>query len=458
MELTMNVAQQQHLSQKIIQSTEILQMNSTELEEYIGKLALENPVIECDDMAVLGQERISPDLNRKLEWLASTDQKNKIYYKQEQEDACMEQQWHNQHDSEESLSEYLMSQLISSELSPHDQAIFEYLTLLLDENGYLTDDLPQLAEKLHLSYEELHHYLDHLKTLDPAGVGASSLSECLILQLKRQGSLTPCKEQILRHHLSDIARNRIHAITSACQITTSAACQIIEEIKTLNPKPGSHFSNRENIKYVTPDVLVVRFSQHFQILINDSQYPTFSVSSFYQKMSQTTTDTEAKKYLDSKIAQAEWVQKCIAQRKSTLSKVAHAIVEHQMDFFMFGPLSKKPLKQADLAEELNLHESTISRAMKGKYLQCSWGVYPLNYFLSKSIKTRDPSESKHITPDHAKAMIREIVRTENKEKPYNDRIISEKLAEHGIIISRRTVSKYRDEIGIPDKVGRRQWG
>ena len=162
-------------------------------------------------------------------------------------------------------------------------------------------------------------------------------------------------------------------------------------------------------------------------------------------------------YIQKKKAQAEWVQACIAQRNVTLRRVLEQIVQIQHDFFLYGPLHKKPLRLADLAEALDLHESTISRAMKGKYLQCDQGVYPFSYFLTGSLPQADRDVAAAVTPERAKHAILEILSEEDKAKPYNDRIISEKLEAQGIHISRRTVAKYRDSLGIPDKIGRKTW-
>ena len=173
-------------------------------------------------------------------------------------------------------------------------------------------------------------------------------------------------------------------------------------------------------------------------------------------MQKNTADEEAKKYLQEKIQQAQWVTNCISQRTSTLSRVMHVLVEKQNDFFMNGIGYKHPMRLTDIAEELELHESTISRAMRGKYLQCSWGVFPLNYFLtSVAAKSTDNSEDK--TPEQIKSLIQKVIDEEDKKKPYSDQAISKKLEDYDVKISRRTVNKYRTEMGLPDKSGRKAW-
>ena len=304
MEIAIETSQRQHLSQKAIQSAEILQMNSTELEQYIEKMALENPVIEMNDFSSESySDAASSDIYRKNEWLSSGDTQNKIYYKQDREGAIEENNWHDNNADGEDLCDYLMSQLISPELSAFDQKVYEYIILLLDERGYLCEDTANIAKNLKLSNERISTYIDTIKSLEPAGVGAKDLSECLILQLKRRKTITPTKEKIISEYLTDIAKNHIKKISEALNVSTREITDIIEEIKTLNPKPASHFTNRENLKYITPDVVVVKFEDNFQVIVNDSRFPTFSVSEFYQSMCDSTDDKDAKNYLSQKIRQ-----------------------------------------------------------------------------------------------------------------------------------------------------------
>ncbi|MBQ8662288.1 MAG: RNA polymerase factor sigma-54 [Eubacterium sp.] len=455
MNLSMELVQKQTLSQRMLQSTDILQMNSIELESYIENLALDNPVIDIDFDKGTTSEPINDEIQRKLQWLESSDYQNRVYYKQEREADYSQEQWHRTYETEEILSEYLFSQLLTTEFSDFDQKALKYMILLLDSKGYLTEDLSDIASQLHISYEHAERILQTIQSLEPIGVGARNLSECLLLQLYRKPAYSPVTEEIIKHYLSDVGKNHLSIIARKLGVSLDEVTEACNEIKQMNPKPGSSFSNREQMRYIVPDIVVVKLEEKFEILVNESSYPTFNINAYYKSLMEDAPDKEVYDYLKKKVSQAEWVQNCITQRISTLSRVAHAIVEEQHDFFLYGPLSKKPLRLVDLADRLDLHESTISRAMKGKYLQCTWGLFPLNFFLTASLNKQFTATGESQTPDKAKEAIKSIVSQENKNKPYSDNKISEQLEILGIHISRRTVTKYRLELGIPDKSGRK---
>ena len=456
MELKIDISQKQILSQRMVQSMEILQMSAQELESYIENLALENPVIEFPDAYSDQPDVRQMELQRKMDWLESTDQQNKVYYQQERSAQNMPDNWRDNHESEEELSDYLLSQLLLANYNEQEQSIVEYLIFSLDSRGYFTDEISSVTESFGVSEKLVCKLLRDIQTLDPAGVGAGNLKECLLLQLERKKGDYEIAKAIITDHMDDMAKNHLADIAKKIGISVDEVLEACGVIRTLNPKPGNSFSNREQLRYISPDAVVVKLADQFEILINEYQYPQFTISSYYQEMLQDTQDIEAKKYLQEKIQQAEWISNCIIQRSSTLSRIMHTLVEKQHDFFCYGLGHKHPLKLADIAEELDVHESTVSRAMRGKYLQCSWGVFPLNYFLTAvAAKTSDNEEEK--TPEQIKELIRKVVDGENKKKPLSDQKISEALQNYNIKISRRTVNKYRGEMGLPDKSGRKVW-
>ena len=225
-----------------------------------------------------------------------------------------------------------------------------------------------------------------------------------------------------------------------------------ERLKALTPKPGVSFSNRQQMKYIIPDVIVVKFKEHYDIMLNERMYADISISPYYSQMQKDNPSREVKDYLDQKIKQANWVKQSIAQRNTTLLKVAKAIVEHQRDFFEHGSVCLKPYRLSDAAEEIGMHESTVSRAVNKKYLQCSQGVFPLSYFFVRGKRENAEQSSTAI-----KEMIKELIKQEDKKKPYSDAVLTKLLNEKGIHISRRTVAKYRDQEGIPGASGRKDW-
>ena len=459
MDLKLQVKQTQTLSQRMIQSAEILQMTSQELNTYINELALENPVIDIVEPPTAEEQRESIE---QQEWLNSFNEENYYLYQRQNndDDYDFKSSWNINTDDGETLQDYLWSQLITENFTDQETEIIKFMLECLDNKGYLEESIETIASYFGTDTEIVEDLLSDLQALDPSGVCARTLEECLKLQLERRDMLTPVLESIIDNCLEMVAKNQIPAIARKLRLSpteTAGYCQII---KSLNPKPGVSFSSRDQLRYIIPDVTIVKFKDHFDILLNESMYPTIELNSYYRQMNQNPESSELKEYLGNKIRQAEWVKQCVTQRGKTLMQVSRAILEHQEEFFTFGPAHLNPLRLADIAQELDIHESTVSRAVSKKYLQCSWGVYPMNYFFSRSVAVQESSSesgTQSVTAADIKRVLREIIEEENKKKPYSDRLLGEKLAERGISISRRTVAKYREEEGIADASGRKEY-
>lgn len=460
MDLKLQVKQTQTLSQRMIQSAEILQMTSQELNTYINELALENPVIDIVEPPTAEEQRESIE---QQEWLNSFNEENYYLYQRQNndDDYDFKSSWNINTDDGETLQDYLWSQLITENFTDQETEIIKFMLECLDNKGYLEESTETIASYFGTDTEIVEDLLSDLQALDPSGVCARTLEECLKLQLERRDILTPVLESIIDNCLEMVAKNQIPAIARKLRLSpteTAGYCQII---KSLNPKPGVSFSSRDQLRYIIPDVTIVKFKDHFDILLNESMYPTIELNSYYRQMNQNPESSELKEYLGNKIRQAEWVKQCVTQRGKTLIQVSRAILEHQEEFFTFGPAHLNPLRLADIAQELDIHESTVSRAVSKKYLQCSWGVYPMNFFFSRSVAVQESSSSESgtqsVTAADIKRVLREIIEEENKKKPYSDRLLGEKLAERGISISRRTVAKYREEEGIADASGRKEY-
>lgn len=459
MDLKLQVKQTQTLSQRMIQSAEILQMTSQELNTYINELALENPVIDIVEPPTAEEQRESIE---QQEWLNSFNEENYYLYQRQNndDDYDFKSSWNINTDDGETLQDYLWSQLITENFTDQETEIIKFMLECLDNKGYLEESIETIASYFGTDTEIVEDLLSDLQALDPSGVCARTLEECLKLQLERRDMLTPVLESIIDNCLEMVAKNQIPAIARKLRLSpteTAGYCQII---KSLNPKPGVPFSSRDQLRYIIPDVTIVKFKDHFDILLNESMYPTIELNSYYRQMNQNPESSELKEYLGNKIRQAEWVKQCVTQRGKTLMQVSRAILEHQEEFFTFGPAHLNPLRLADIAQELDIHESTVSRAVSKKYLQCSWGVYPMNFFFSRSVAVQESSSesgTQSVTAADIKRVLREIIEEENKKKPYSDRLLGEKLAERGISISRRTVAKYREEEGIADASGRKEY-
>lgn len=459
MKIELKTEQKLALSARMIQSAEILQMTALDLTEYLNEMALENPVI---DLALPPSaekpeaENLRPKAQEQLSSVSYTVPDTQEAH--DEDDSSDDWKFRDIH--EESLTEYLWSQLLTSGLPKEDMSSLQFMLYCLDEHGYLEDSIESLAAHCRRSEEDILRLLDILQGLDPAGVGARDLNECLLLQADRLNILTPNLHALIENHLDAIAKNHLPALCSSLGCTMAELNRDIRLIKSLNPRPGMAFSDRRQLSYLTPDVTVVKFQNRYDILMSDSRCPEIHINEYYAHLAQTTDAPDVLEYLNDKIRQADWLKTCIAQRGQTLMAITRAIVEFQKDFFTGGKAYLKPLRMADVAAAAGIHESTVSRAVRGKYLQCMWGIYPLNYFFPKGIFLSGDAAGSEAAPDQAsdvKDALRALVDGENKKKPYSDRILAEQLAAQGYSISRRTVAKYRDLMGIGDASGRKQY-
>ena len=420
MDLKLQVKQSQVLSQRMIQSAEILQMTSQELNTYVNDLALENPVIDIVEPMTGDNQKESIE---QQQWLNSFNEENYYLYQRQNndDDYDFRDTWNINTDEGETLADYLWSQLITENFSELETEIIHFCLDSLDNRGYLTETPEDIAAYFKTDTETIDHILNELKSLDPAGVCAFNLEDCLKLQLERKKMLTPLMESLIDDHLDMVAKNQIPAIARTLHLSSGEAAGYCQIIKSLNPKPGVSFSSRDQLRYIIPDVTIVKFKDHFDILLNESMYPGIEVNSYYRQMNQAPDSQELKEYLGNKIRQAEWVKQCITQRSKTMIDVSRVILQRQEAFFTHGPNYLKPLRMADIAEALGIHESTVSRAVSKKYLQCSWGIYPMNFFFSRNVgtpstKTAD-DPSKAVTARKIKQLLHEIIEEENKKKP-----------------------------------------
>lgn len=439
MDMELRTEQKLALSARMIQSAEILQMTALDLSAYLNEAALENPVLDLTTPSALSSGSIS----------YSAD-----YGSGESDEEDESDDWKYKDIQEENLAEYLWSQLLTSGLSGKDMDTLHYMLYCLDERGYLEATTEELAQNCQRSQEEIRSLLSVLQNLDPAGVGARDLSECLLLQIRRLSISTPLLETLIASHLDAIAKNQLPALCNDLNCTMAELNQAIQVIRTLNPKPGMSYCDRRQLSYLTPDVTVVKFQDHYEILLSEFRYPEIHINDYYAHLARLTDDPEVQEYLGSKLRQAEWLRTCIAQRSQTILRITRAIVEFQRDFFAHGKHHLRPLRLIEVANAAGVHESTVSRAVRGKYLQCMWGIFPLNYFFPKGIFLERSHASSDAVPD-VKQALQILIEQENKKKPYSDRMLAEQLTAQGYTISRRTIAKYRDLLEIGDASGRR---
>lgn len=441
----LNLTQTQKLSEKMIQSLQILQMNTQELEEYLKEKELENPLIELEEHSNWSEEKTN--FQKKLEWIAKSDEQNRVYYEDEQEEQKQEREFSTE---EVGLSEYVLSQLASVSKTQLDSEIYEFLVYSLDERGYLIETAKELAEKFSMPVEKMEGYINKLKKCDPAGVGAKDLRECLLLQLERRENKNEIIDKVVKDYLVKVGKNQIPQIAKALKISIDEVVRACEEIRKLNPKPAQGFASRTHLKYLVPDVTVVKFKGYFEILLDETSSYSRTFSTYYLNLMKEDGASEVKEYLQEKYKQAQWIFQCVDSRRETMMKICRILVEEQKEFFEKGTVYLRPLRMRKLAEKAGIHESTVSRAIKEKYLQCSWGIFPMNYFFAQSVSVKENQ-----TKDAVKKELQRIIEQEDKTRPLSDQKIVEKMQEEGICISRRTVAKYRGQMGIADAGGRK---
>lgn len=447
-------SQVQRLSQQQLQGVELLQMSAQELESYLRELSQENPVVELEEHFAPAQE--SPreeDLLRRLRWLEDNDRQNHYYQHIDEEELDPLVRVSGTGGLEETLVRFISRQLdrlgVEEEL---DRAV-RYLAACLDGSGYLRFSLEELSGQTGIPLSRMKRALALLHSLEPAGVGAADLSQCLELQLLRIGEEGPALA-IVRDHLEALAKRHYRAIASALGITVEQVREAEGIIRELEPRPGAVFEQPEQVAYIQPDVFVVEEEGRFVARTRVGERPPFRISAYYRDLLSQSGEQEVREYLTGKLRQAEGVLWAIGQRERTLLRCAQAITERQQDFFRLGSQALVPLRMADVAQELGVHESTVSRSIREKYLQCARGVYPMSYFFSRSA-TADQSGAA-VGGTAARALLKQLLDQEDKSRPLSDQKLSEEMERQGCPISRRTVAKYREEMNIPGASGRKR--
>ena len=447
-------SQVQRLSQQQLQGVELLQMSAQELESYLRELSQENPVVELEEHFAPAQE--SPreeDLLRRLRWLEDNDRQNHYYQHIDEEELDPLVRVSGTGGLEETLVRFISRQLdrlgVEEEL---DRAV-RYLAACLDGGGYLRFSLEELSGQTGIPLSRMKQALALLHSLEPAGVGAADLSQCLELQLLRIGEEGPALA-IVRDHLEALAKRHYRAIASALGITVEQVREAEGIIRELEPRPGAVFEQPEQVAYIQPDVFVAEEEGRFVARTRGGERPPFRISAYYRDLLSQSGEQEVREYLTGKLRQAEGVLWAIGQRERTLLRCAQAITECQQDFFRLGPQALVPLRMADVAQELGVHESTVSRSIREKYLQCARGVYPMSYFFSRSA-TADQSGTA-VGGTAARALLKQLLDQEDKSRPLSDQKLSEEMERQGCPISRRTVAKYREEMNIPGAAGRKR--
>lgn len=445
MQLGMDVSIQQTqklaLTPQMEQSLSVLQMGTEELNQCIEEEVLSNPMLDY------AKEPEKKEVRR-------SQGEGIGYYSRRKTEDTDYQSYINAIADEKSedteLAEYLRMQLYTKKISPRRQKIGEYLIECLEESGYLKMDMDELAKGIGLSKEELEREIRFMQTLEPCGVFARDLRECLLLQLQGEEQMQRQARLLIEKYLDEIAQNKIPQISKQTGLTTAEITKTIRYIKEeLEPVPGRGYGCANRNEYIYPDITVKEDEKGYRIILNKEKVHTLELNREYLPMLGQVHSSEENKYLKEQYQKAKILLRNIGKREETLAAVAETIVDWQREFFEKGKASLKPMNLLDIAQELDVHESTVSRAVRDKYLECRWGIFELKYFFSN--KTSDGNNCNVLT------CIQEIIRSENKQKPLSDAKIAEQLEKKGIRISRRTVAKYREQMQIPNTQMRKEY-
>lgn len=449
-ELTIEQTQKLSMTPELIQAIQILQFSNIDLLDYVQNEILENPILEAEKTYDTQEVDIREKI-READYEEASFRQWEYNPSSEDDDYTYEQYV----SEEDTLTDYLMSQLQFSKLKGEKLSVGKYIVEAIDDNGYLTVSVEEICKACGCDVDTCEDVLSFIQTFDPCGVGARNLRECLIIQLAAKGLLTDEIEEIIENMLEELADNKISYIAKKIGLKNQEVQQIADLIRTLDPKPGRVFSNGDSIKYVVPDVFVEKINDEYIVSTNDTSVPKLMVSSYYNKLSsQADTDEELNKYLNERLNAAVWLIKSIEQRKQTIHNVASAVVKYQQDFFNKGEKHMKTLTLKQIADEIGVHESTVSRSINGKYMQSPQGVFELKYFFSSGVSSEDGTG---VSSNSVKSIIKDIINNEDPKKPYSDQDMVEILKEKGIDISRRTVAKYREGMNILSSSKRRRF-
>ena len=437
-------------SQKLIMTTQlkqslsILNMSKLELEEEIKREAENNPLVEVEKSGEINWEEYIKDMDRSRRL-----DRTEISYNPDNE-VNLE----NLVKYSSNLYEDLKFQISLYKLTDKELEVCEYIIDSLDEDGYLRTEGKVIVDTLKIDEELFEKCLISVQQLEPSGVGARSLSECLMIQMASLGIYNEILEEIVTKDLNLIANNKYKEISKKYNMSLQKCVELINIIKTLDPKPGRTCSVEKSV-YIQPDVTVEKIDDEFIVYLNEKDSYQIRINSYYKDiLKNSQSDESAKEFIKERLNSATGLMKNIESRKTTVLKIAEEIVKAQDEFLRKGTKYIKPLKMKDIAEKLEFHESTISRGVNGKYMLTPFGVYEFRYFFSSAIETEN---NEMASSTSIKKIIKETIKDENKKKPLSYDHISKLLKEKGINVARRTVAKYREELGIPSSSKRKEY-
>ncbi|MBD8006517.1 RNA polymerase factor sigma-54 [Bacillus norwichensis] len=434
---TLNLTMTQELQQAIT----ILQYTAHELTAFLETKEMDNPLIQLESPIV---RSIDPRYDRV--------RKRKVTNPENDQKKWLEQIA----EQTEGLADHLFSQLVMKALSDFQEKLVEQFIYNLDPNGYLTITIEEAAAICGTSIDEAEEILQLVQSLEPAGVAARSLQECLVLQVERRSDAPELAIKLLTEYFNEFAEKKWKVLSENLNVSLKEIQQAADFITTLDPRPGTHF-DYERPQYVIPDLILEIIDGKLELQLFERHLPAIRYQADYYNEMSSIADDKVKQYLNDKRQDFRWIMRSIEQRKQTLMKVGMAIIEEQQDFFLKGPRYLKPLTLKDVAEKIEVHESTVSRAIRGKYIQTPSGMHELKKFFSQALQVNAASDGEQASAGQAKTLIKGLIDKEDKSKPLSDQAIANMLKDKGLTLSRRTVAKYREQLRIPSSTKRKRY-
>jgi RNA polymerase sigma-54 factor len=472
---SVKLSQQLVITPQLQQAIKLLQLSRLELTEAINQEMQENPVLEELPEAELEPEQLArhtdeaegvkpqekEDNYEDLDWEKFLDQYEDLRYtgmsaggagaknpeeELPQVDATLSKKI--------TLSDHLFWQMRLSNFTLEEEQVGSLIIGNLNDDGYLTAELELIAQESGQSIETVQNVLYRIQSMDPVGVAARSLKECLLLQVKQFDDIDPMIEEIIEDHLTRLQNKDYRSISRELKVSVPRIKEAVKFIQGLEPKPGRPFSS-EQAEYITPDIYVYRVGDEYAIVLNEDGLPKLRVSPYYRRLlkERGKESKVAREYIQEKLKSAVWLIRSLHQRQRTIYKVTESILKFQRDFFDKGIAHLKPMVLKDVAQDIEMHESTVSRVTAQKYIYTPQGIFPLKFFFNSSIET---NEGGSVAAESVKDRIKQVIDVEDPKHPLSDQEIVDKLKDQGIKIARRTVTKYREMMGILSSSKRKQ--
>jgi len=464
---TLKLSQRLIMTPQLQQAIKFLQLSRLELCQTINHEMEANPLLEeapVDEVEEKAEEegkkeepvnkeeplrevRVKETIREDFDWDSYISEYNTAWASSPHEDTEDRPSFESLIAPKTTLYSHLSWQLQVSDLDETQREIGGYIIGNIDSDGYLQTSIDNIMGETHRSREEVLRVLEIIHEFDPVGVGARDNRECLLIQLRFQGLGGSIAEKIVTDYMKQLEKKRYSQIARSLGVPLDKVLDAVSVIAFLEPKPGRLYNDEDTI-YITPDVYVYKMRDEFMIFLNEDGLPKLRISSFYRETLAKKDDLSraTREYIREKLKGASWLIKSIHQRQRTIYKVTESIVKFQRDFFESGPAHLKPMVLRDVAEDIQMHESTVSRVMNSKYMYSPFGIFELRYFLNSGIQSVDGADK--VGSLSVKERIKEIMRGEDKAKPFSDQEIVRILKRLNIDIARRTVAKYREMLGI----------